>query len=117
LELARIGLDARVICAGLLHDILEDTPTEALALKERFGEEITSLVEGVTKISVKMAGASAGEELHAENFRRMLLAVAKDIRVLLIKLADRLHNIRTLGFLREPKQQRIAKETLEVYAP
>ncbi len=116
LELRRLGLDAPTVAAGMLHDVLEDTPVSSEQLKERFGQEIATLVEGVTKISAKLA-PTGGDELQAENLRRMLVAVAKDIRVLLIKLADRLHNLRTLSYLPNEKQRRIAAETMEVYAP
>lgn len=115
LELARTGLDASTMAAGLLHDTLEDTTATPQELKERFGEGITALVEGVTKISGQLAPSR--DELHAENLRKMLVAVARDIRVLLIKLSDRLHNIRTLSFLDQAKQRRVAAETMEVYAP
>ncbi|MES2202412.1 MAG: bifunctional (p)ppGpp synthetase/guanosine-3',5'-bis(diphosphate) 3'-pyrophosphohydrolase [candidate division FCPU426 bacterium] len=115
LELAKIGLDVSSIAAGLLHDTLEDTAATPEQLKEAFGAEIAGLVEGVTKISSKMA--PAGAELHTENLRKMLIAVARDIRVLLIKLSDRLHNLRTLSFLPEIKQRRVAGESMEVYAP
>lgn len=115
LELARVGLDATTISAGLLHDTVEDTQTTVEALSVEFSPEVAHLVEGVTKISAKLA--PSGSELHAENLRKMLVAVAKDIRVLLIKLADRLHNVRTLVYLPEAKQKRVAAETMEVYAP
>jgi GTP pyrophosphokinase len=114
LELARLGLDGATVAAGLLHDVVEDTPIKAEELAARFSPEVAQLVEGVTKISVRMS--PSGDEAKAENLRKMLVAMAKDVRVLLIKLADRLHNIRTLVFLREEKQRRIAGETLEVYA-
>jgi guanosine-3',5'-bis(diphosphate) 3'-pyrophosphohydrolase len=115
LELARVGLDGTTITAGLLHDTVEDTHTSVETLAAEFSPEVAQLVEGVTKISAKMA--PSGSELHAENLRKMLIAVAKDIRVLLIKLADRLHNVRTLVYLPETKQKRVAAETMEVYAP
>jgi guanosine-3',5'-bis(diphosphate) 3'-pyrophosphohydrolase len=114
LELARLGLDGPTVAAGLLHDVVEDTPTSAADLEREFSAEVASLVEGVTKISVRMS--PSGDEAKAENLRKMLVAMAKDVRVLLIKLADRLHNMRTLVYLKEEKQQRIAGETLEVYA-
>jgi guanosine-3',5'-bis(diphosphate) 3'-pyrophosphohydrolase len=115
LELARVGLDGTTISAGLLHDTVEDTRTSLETLSSEFSPEIAVLVEGVTKISAKLA--PSGTELHAENLRKMLVAVARDIRVLLIKLADRLHNVRTLVYLSEAKQRRVAAETMEVYAP
>lgn len=114
LELARLGLDSATVCAGLLHDVVEDTPVTSEELSKTFGTEIAALVEGVTKISVRLM--PSGDEAKAENLRKMLVAMAKDVRVLLIKLADRLHNMRTLVYLREEKQRRIAGETLEVYA-
>ena len=113
LELARLGLDGATICAGLLHDVIEDTPHTAAELVVQFTPQVAELVEGVTKISVRFS--PAGDEAKAENLRKMLVAMAKDVRVLLIKLADRLHNMRTLVYLPEPKQRRIATETLEVY--
>jgi GTP pyrophosphokinase len=114
LELARLGMDPATVCAGLLHDVVEDTPVTSAELSQAFGSEISALVEGVTKISVRMT--PSGDEAKAENLRKMLVAMAKDVRVLLIKLADRLHNMRTLVYLKEEKQRRIAAETLEVYA-
>jgi GTP pyrophosphokinase len=114
LELARLGLDCSTVCAGLLHDVVEDTAVSGEELSQAFGAEVGALVEGVTKISVRLT--PSGDEAKAENLRKMLVAMAKDVRVLLIKLADRLHNMRTLVYLREDKQRRIAGETLEVYA-
>jgi len=113
--LARMKMDASTVAAGLLHDAPEDTGTPIAEIEERFGSEIASLVEGVTKIG-KMA-FSTSEEREAENFRKMILAMAKDVRVILIKLADRLHNIRTLDALPEVKRKRIARETMDIYAP
>lgn len=113
--LAKLKLDIITIAAGLLHDTIEDTLTTYDELKEYFGEEIAMLVDGVTKIG-RMSFHSRHEE-QAENFRKMILAMAKDIRVILIKLADRLHNMRTLEFMDKEKQELIAKETLDIYAP
>lgn len=103
------------IAAGLLHDVMEDCDVTHDEMVERFGEEITTLVEGVTKIN-KMPFKDEAD-VYAENHRKIYIAMAKDIRVILIKLADRLHNMRTLQYMRPDKQQRIARETLEVYAP
>jgi len=103
------------IAAGLLHDVVEDCDVSHAEMVERFGEEITTLVEGVTKIN-KMAFKDEAD-VYAENHRKIYIAMANDIRVILIKLADRLHNMRTLQFMPPEKQQRISRETLEVYAP
>ncbi len=108
-------MDVTTVTAGLLHDVLEDTGTSKDALADRFGADIAELVDGVTKIG-KLAFASR-EERQAENFRKMLVAMARDIRVLMIKLADRLHNMRTLEYLPADKQRKIAQETLDIYAP
>lgn len=113
-NLADLGMSANVICAGLLHDVLEDTETTEDELRNEFGEEIVSLVNGVTKLgTVKYKGI----ERNVENLRKFFISMAEDLRVLVIKLADRLHNIETLEHVREDKQKRIAIETLEVYAP
>lgn len=113
--LAELKMDEYCISAGLLHDVLEDTLTTRDELIKEFGEEITQLVDGVTKIS-KIQYASHLER-RAENYRKMLIAMAKDIRVIIIKLADRLHNMRTLNFHSPDKQESISKETVEIYAP
>lgn len=113
--LAKLKLNSTTIAAGLLHDILENTNTTPTKIKEEFGEEIANLIKGVTKIT-KLKFESK-EEKKAENLRKVLLATAKDIRVILIKLADRLHNMQTLKFCELEKQQRIAKDTLEIYVP
>jgi len=114
--LAELKLDSATIITGLLHDTIEDTnATYDLVLKE-FGKEVADLVDGVTKISA--LEEKAGENSQAENFRKLILATSKDIRVLLVKLADRLHNMRTIGaFSSEHKKKHIAKETMEIYAP
>ena len=113
--LAEMRLDATAIAAGLLHDAVEDTSVTVDEIKAEFGEQIAHIVEGVTKIS-KIDFASS-EEAQAENVRKMVLAMMDDIRVVLIKLADRLHNMRTLKYLSEDRQQKIARETLDIYAP
>ncbi len=113
--LADMKMDVSTIAAGLLHDTIEDTQISAKDIRERFGKDIAFLVEGLTKLS-KMEFLTK-EVAQAENFRKMLLAMAEDLRVILIKFADRLHNMRTLQHLPESKQQRIASETLEIYAP
>ncbi|CAN5664474.1 bifunctional (p)ppGpp synthetase/guanosine-3',5'-bis(diphosphate) 3'-pyrophosphohydrolase [soil metagenome] len=113
--LAELGLDQAAICAALLHDIPEDTEFSLADIEERFGDEIARLVDGVTKLG--KFGARSHEEQQAENIRKMLLAMAEDIRVVLIKLADRLHNMRTIGALPAAKQERIARQTTEIYAP
>ncbi|ONI74289.1 GTP pyrophosphokinase [Kribbella sp. ALI-6-A] len=111
--LAELGMTAPTLCAALLHDTVEDTDYTLAELTKDFSEEIAMLVDGVTKLDKVKYGESA----QAETIRKMVVAMAKDIRVLVIKLADRLHNMRTLGFLRQEKQERIARETLEIYAP
>ena len=113
--LAEMKLDPIAIAAGLLHDSVEDTSVTIIDIRKEFGEQVAHIVEGVTKIS-KIDFASS-EERQAENVRKMVLAMVDDIRVVLIKLADRLHNMRTLEHLPPERQQRIAKETLEIYAP
>jgi len=113
--LADMRLDETSIAVGLLHDVLEDTLTTKETLQELFGENVAELVDGVTKIS-RYAYVSK-EEQQAETFRKMLLAMVGDLRVVLVKLADRLHNMRTLEFLPEEKRLAVAKETMEIYAP
>ncbi|HKE10334.1 MAG TPA: bifunctional (p)ppGpp synthetase/guanosine-3',5'-bis(diphosphate) 3'-pyrophosphohydrolase [Myxococcota bacterium] len=113
--LADMRLDEVTVATGLLHDTLEDTLTTADELRRLFGEEVAFLVEGLTKIA-KIEFTSARER-QAENFRKMLLAMSKDIRILLIKLADRLHNMRTLRFMKGDSRARVAQETLDIYAP
>ncbi|MXX11220.1 MAG: bifunctional (p)ppGpp synthetase/guanosine-3',5'-bis(diphosphate) 3'-pyrophosphohydrolase [Nitrospira sp. SB0677_bin_15] len=110
-----LKLDVTAIVAGLLHDTLEDTVATQEELQTHFGDEVAHLVEGVTKIG--QIPFRTYEEKQAENFRKMLLSMADDIRVVFIKLADRLHNMRTLGHLPERKQKQIAQETLEIYSP
>src|SRR6201996_2909037 len=113
--LAEMKLDSTAIAAGLLHDAVEDTPVTTEDITEQFGEQVAHIVEGVTKID-KIQFANS-EDRQAENVRKMLLAMVSDVRVVLIKLADRLHNMRTLEHLRVERQQAIAQETLDIYAP
>jgi guanosine-3',5'-bis(diphosphate) 3'-pyrophosphohydrolase len=113
--LAELKMDATAIAAGLLHDAVEDTDVTTADIAKRFGEQVAHIVEGVTKLDkIKFANR---EDHQAENIRKMLLAMVTDLRVVIIKLADRLHNMRTLEHLRPDKQKRIARETLDVYAP
>jgi len=115
LVLAEMKMDPVAVAAGLLHDSVEDTSVTIVDIRQEFGEQVAHIVEGVTKIS-KIDFATK-EEQQAENLRKMMLAMIDDIRVILIKLADRLHNMRTLEHLELERQQKIAKETLEIYAP
>jgi len=115
LVLAEMKMDPIAVAAGLLHDSVEDTSVTVSDIRQEFGEQVAHIVEGVTKIS-KIDFATK-EEQQAENLRKMMLAMVDDIRVVLIKLADRLHNMRTLDYLPPDRQQKIAKETLEIYAP
>ncbi len=113
--LADMKMDIHTIVAGLLHDTIEDAGKTKEEIEELFGEDVAFLVESLTKLSKIVFKTK--EEAQAENFRKMLLAMSEDVRVILIKFADRLHNVRTLQYLPESKQQRIASETLEIYAP
>lgn len=113
--LVDLGLDAPTVAAAFLHDVIEDTPATPNDIKRLFGDEILTLVDGVTKLD-KIRFQSHEEE-DAENFRKIFVAMANDVRVIIIKLADRLHNMRSLNFLSKERQQRIAKETLEIFTP
>src|SRR6201997_1469270 len=115
LVLAEMKMDSVAISAGLLHDSVEDTSVTVVDIRQEFGEQVAHIVEGVTKIS-KIDFATK-EEQQAENLRKLMLAMVDDIRVVLIKLADRLHNMRTLEHLDPERRQKIAKETLEIYGP
>ena len=113
--LADMKLDVVCVAAGLLHDVVEDTLTTPEKIRERFGEDVAHIVEGVTKLGA--IPFSSSEERQVENFRKMLLAMVDDIRVILVKLADRLHNMRTLQYMTDDRRVRIAQETLDIYAP
>jgi GTP diphosphokinase / guanosine-3',5'-bis(diphosphate) 3'-diphosphatase len=113
--LAEMKLDVVCVAAGLLHDVVEDTLTSIERIRETFGEDVAHIVEGVTKISA--IPFSSSEERQVENFRKMLLAMVDDIRVIVVKLGDRLHNMRTLQFMSEERRVRTAQETLDIYAP
>ncbi len=113
--LVDLGLDAQTIAAAFLHDVIEDTPVSEGDIKKEFGDEVLELVQGVTKL--ERIQFTSQEEEQAENFRKIFVAMAKDIRVIIIKLADRLHNMRSLNFLSVERQQRMARETLDIYAP
>ena len=113
--LAKMHLDHQTIIAALLHDVLEDTLVQKQELADIFGVEVAELVDGVSKLTLMEFETKAHAQ--AENFRKMLMAMAKDIRVILVKLADRLHNMRTLGAVSDEKRHRVVKETLEIYAP
>src|SRR5262245_36159461 len=115
LVLAEMKMDPVAVAAGLLHDSVEDTSVTVVDIRKEFGEQVAHIVEGVTKID--QIDFATREEQQAENLRKMMLAMVDDIRVVLIKLADRLHNMRTLEHLGPERQQKIARETLDIYAP
>src|SRR5437660_8888585 len=115
LVLTEMKMDAVAVAAGLLHDSVEDTSVTIVDIRTEFGEQVAHIVEGVTKIT--QIDFSTREEQQAENLRKMMLAMVDDIRVVLIKLADRLHNMRTLEHLPPDRQQKIAQETLDIYGP
>jgi GTP diphosphokinase / guanosine-3',5'-bis(diphosphate) 3'-diphosphatase len=114
-ELASLGLGTSTLVAALLHDTVEDTPATLADIREGFGEEVAHLVDGVTKLD--RIQVESKQQQQAETLRKMVVAMAKDIRVLVIKLADRLHNMETIGYMPREKQKRIAQETLDIYAP
>ena len=112
---AGLRLDTETLCAALLHDTVEDTSASLVEVRDEFGEEIANLVDGVTKLTG--ITFQSRDDRQAENYRKMIVAMSSDIRVILIKLADRLHNMRTIGAMSKQKQQEKAKETLEIFAP
>ena len=113
--LAELHLDSSTVACGLIHDVVEDTAVTVADVAAEFGKEIAAIVDGVTKIG--NISFQSREERQVENYRKLLLSIAKDVRVILIKLADRLHNMRTLDYLPEEKRRRIAQETMDLYAP
>ena len=112
---AGMKLDSATIAAALMHDVVEDTAAEVEGVRSQFGDDVALLVEGVTKLS--RINFASREQAQAENYRKMIVAMAQDLRVVLIKLADRLHNMRTIDALPKQKQMDKARETLEIYAP
>ena len=115
IALAHLNADVDTICSGLLHDVIEDCEVKGVEIEGRFGADVRKIVEGVTKLG--KFSFSSKEERQAENFRKLLVAIAEDVRVVLVKLADRLHNMQTLDYMKASKQAEIAQETLEIYAP
>ena len=113
--LADLRLDPQTLIAAILHDVIEDTPTLKEEINRRFGQEVADLVDGVSKLD--QIQFKSREEAQAESFRKMLLAMVRDIRVIMVKLADRTHNMRTLGAMPLAKRRTVARETLDIYAP
>ena len=113
--LAGLHMDWQTLCAALLHDVIEDTPTAKDDIAARFGRDVAEIVDGVSKLDKVQFKSKA--EAQAESFRKMILAMVRDIRVIMVKLADRTHNMRSLGVMPAPKRRRIARETLDIYAP
>ncbi|MCA9804460.1 MAG: bifunctional (p)ppGpp synthetase/guanosine-3',5'-bis(diphosphate) 3'-pyrophosphohydrolase, partial [Cyanobacteria bacterium HKST-UBA02] len=113
--LAELDADVQTLCAALLHDVLEDCDVTPKQMEKEFGPDIVTIVEGVTKLG--KFSFSSKEERQAENFRKLIVAIAEDFRVVLVKMADRLHNMRTMDHMSPHKQVEISKETLEIYAP
>ena len=112
--LSNMRMDPQTIMAALLHDVIEDSEANKQTLGDQFGESVAEIVDGVSKLSKIF---SSRDEAQAENFQKMAMAMAKDIRVIMVKLADRLHNMRTIGVMSAAQRRRIAKETLDFYAP
>ncbi|HET7186496.1 MAG TPA: HD domain-containing protein, partial [Gemmatimonadaceae bacterium] len=114
--LAELQLDTTTVASGLIHDVVEDTKISVAQVEKEFGSEIAAIVDGLTKIA-KLPNSGSNQDRQVESYRKLLLSIAKDARVIIVKLADRLHNMRTLEFLPIEKQRRIAQETRDLYAP